>query len=509
MDWTYAAAPRRQRRADRAAEAHRPRGSRDATIALGFGPTARRGAEQPRAPRSTAGFARVDRALPGRLAPLPRRAAPPAQRRRPRAPLRRLADGARRLTRTRPTAAPGIASPRCLGLGDAGLAGRSPTTSSGRATSTRSPPRRSRPATGPGRTARSTTCRPPAEARRLLPAELRRRRHAALDEPAARRGRRPDRPRLAARPHRRRAPGTHVEAAASCILANGPVTRRSAGRTRPATRRRRSRAEIAGLVCAARDRAGATATRAERRRYAADRRRLAAAGRRLDASRRTARSRRKPYYLRLTKDGNPNAGTTYTSATAARRSTSAGSSTRASSSSSGSASSRPTTAIVRSTLPVVDRELGVDTPSGRSSGTATSYDGYGETPTGGTVPEPGETSAAPGRCSPASAASTSSPPASFGDTRPPTRAARARLDAIAATANDGLMLPEQVWDHDRARRAPGPGAGHGFSATPLAWTHAQFVRLAWSIDAGRRSSARPRRLPLRRPLLTAASSGAP
>ena len=29
-----------------------------------------------------------------------------------------------------------------------------------------------------------------------------------------------------------------------------------------------------------------------------------------------------------------------------------------------------------------------------------------------------------------------------------------------------------------------PGEGT-FSATPLGWTHAQFVRLAWSIDAGR------------------------
>jgi len=36
------------------------------------------------------------------------------------------------------------------------------------------------------------------------------------------------------------------------------------------------------------------------------------------------------------------------------------------------------------------------------------------------------------------------------------------------------------------RRAPGfpPGKGTG-SATPLGWTHAQFIRLAWSIDAGR------------------------
>jgi glucoamylase len=36
--------------------------------------------------------------------------------------------------------------------------------------------------------------------------------------------------------------------------------------------------------------------------------------------------------------------------------------------------------------------------------------------------------------------------------------------------------PEQVWDD----------TGEGtLSATPLAWTQAQFVRLAWSIDAAR------------------------
>jgi len=56
--------------------------------------------------------------------------------------------------------------------------------------------------------------------------------------------------------------------------------------------------------------------------------------------------------------------------------------------------------------------------------------------------------------------------------------ARPRLRTIANTANDGLMLPEQVWDK-------GPEAGENTrSATPLAWTHAQFVRLAWSIAAG-------------------------
>jgi glucoamylase len=43
------------------------------------------------------------------------------------------------------------------------------------------------------------------------------------------------------------------------------------------------------------------------------------------------------------------------------------------------------------------------------------------------------------------------------------------------------MLPEQVWDG----RPPGAEPGKGTrSATPLAWTHAQFIRLAWSIDVG-------------------------
>ena len=47
------------------------------------------------------------------------------------------------------------------------------------------------------------------------------------------------------------------------------------------------------------------------------------------------------------------------------------------------------------------------------------------------------------------------------------------------------MLPEQVWDGRPPTGRPGADFGEGTrSATPLAWTHAQFVRLAWSIDAG-------------------------
>jgi glucoamylase len=52
----------------------------------------------------------------------------------------------------------------------------------------------------------------------------------------------------------------------------------------------------------------------------------------------------------------------------------------------------------------------------------------------------------------------------------------------------GAMLPEQVWDtrppadSGNPRFAPGTPT---FSATPLAWTHAQYIRLAWDSAAGR------------------------
>ena len=64
-------------------------------------------------------------------------------------------------------------------------------------------------------------------------------------------------------------------------------------------------------------------------------------------------------------------------------------------------------------------------------------------------------------------------------------AARNRLDTMARFANDGFMIPEQVWDRSES---PGEafrfGAGTG-SATPLAWSMAQFIRLAMNIKHGR------------------------
>jgi len=67
---------------------------------------------------------------------------------------------------------------------------------------------------------------------------------------------------------------------------------------------------------------------------------------------------------------------------------------------------------------------------------------------------------------------------------------RTNLDALRQTyvrgmerfANDGLMLPEQVWDGvgDPTANQYRPGQGTD-SATPLAWTHAEYIKLLRSL----------------------------
>ncbi|UTF59309.1 glucan 1,4-alpha-glucosidase [Gilvimarinus sp. DA14] len=49
-------------------------------------------------------------------------------------------------------------------------------------------------------------------------------------------------------------------------------------------------------------------------------------------------------------------------------------------------------------------------------------------------------------------------------------------------ANEGLMLPEQVWDGVGSNEAYGYELGEGTnSATPLAWTHAEYIKLLRSL----------------------------
>lgn len=60
-----------------------------------------------------------------------------------------------------------------------------------------------------------------------------------------------------------------------------------------------------------------------------------------------------------------------------------------------------------------------------------------------------------------------------------------RLDTMTGFANEGLMIPEQVWDKDDSPR-PGLRCGEGTgSATPLAWAMAQYIRLVINLQEGR------------------------
>ena len=348
----------------------------------------------------------------------------------------------------------------------------------------------------------------PAEGRRLVPAELDGRRHAALGQPAARRGGVPDRARLAARAHRRRAvPRPHQEGRGLPreLSRARRSRRRSAGRTRAATRRGTIAAEIAGLICAA------DIARQQRRRGVRGAatsgppttgRSTSRAGRR----RRTGPYAPRPYYLRLTKDGKPNAGTTYnigdSGPTVDQRKVvdpsflelvrlgvkpandpvirnTVASSTR---------SSRPATRTV-----ATSGTASTSTATARRR-TAANWDiGFPSNPT-----EDWANNTTIGRNWPIFggergeydllAGNTARRPHAAGATWPPRR-------------NDGHLIPEQVWAPDFAPAGqPGFPLGEGtFSATPLAWSHAQFVRLAWSIDAGR---------PVERPSIVAARYGA-
>ena len=209
-------------------------------------------------------------------------------------------------------------------------------------------------------------------------------------------------------------------------------------------------AEIAALVCAAEiaERNGEGATAANYRAMADDWQRKVAGWTRT----RNGPLSSKPYYLRLTTDGNADAGTTYTigdgGPTIDQRRVVDASFLELVRLGVKPADDRD----IRSTLPVVDRELGVTTPNGQFWHRY-NYDGYGETPDGGPFPgdgnrgrlwpllagERGEYELAAGELS--------------GDAAGARRAATARLDAIAATASEGWMLPEQVWDDSRPRAA--------------------------------------------------------
>ena len=287
---------------------------------------------------------------------------------------------------------------------------------------------------------------------------------------------------------------THIKQAADFLVTSPRrrSPRRSAGRTRAATRPATIAAEIAGLVCAA-----DIARAQRRRRVGAERYRRTADDWQKRVEGWTATTNgpysTSPYYLRLTKDGEPERGhDVQRSATAARRVDQrkvvdpsflelvrlgvkparrrGRSATRSRSSTSSSAPA---------------------TPSGATSGTASTSTATARQKDGspwdiGFPANPTEdwaNNSTIGRNWPI-----------FGGERGRVRAAGRRrrgrppsLAHMAAAGQRRLHAPRAGLGAGlrprRAARASRPGEGT-FSATPLAWSHAQFVRLAWSIEAG-------------------------
>jgi glucoamylase len=134
---------------------------------------------------------------------------------------------------------------------------------------------------------------------------------------------------------------------------------------------------------------------------------------------------------------------------------------------------------VVNTLSVVDKDLAVTTPNG-TYWHRFSFDGYGETDTGAEweITDPGD-GRTHGRLWPLLAGERGEYAVAAGQSGAP------YLAAIAASASASDMLAEQVWDGRAPTGQPCCPAGENTrSATPLLWTHAVLVRLAWTIQQG-------------------------
>jgi glucoamylase len=270
----------------------------------------------------------------------------------------------------------------------------------------------------------------------------------------------------------------HVKPAADYIVANGPKTNQDRWENQDGWSPGTIGAEIAGLVTAAElaRKAGAPADAARYEATADDWQR--------NVEKWTATTNGPystgPYYLRLTKDANPNDGSTYSigdsGPSAADERTVVDTSflelVRL-------GVKRPDDATVLNSIAVADDRLAVDTPNGRFWHRF-DFDGYGEQRNGAPWDSfPPDSQATLGRAWPIFAGERGEYELAAGGS------ATANLAAMAGAGNDGYLIPEQVWDDQPPSGQPGFPPGEGtLSATPLAWSHAQFVRLAWSIDGG-------------------------
>jgi glucoamylase len=188
-----------------------------------------------------------------------------------------------------------------------------------------------------------------------------------------------------------------------------------------------------------------------------------------------------PYFVRVTKDGRPDKGTRYAIGD--------GGPARADQRRVVDPSFLdlvrfgildPQDPDVLNSLAVVDRDLRVDTPNG-SFWHRFSFDGYGEKANGDEweITDDGSRETF-GRGWPLLAGERGEYAVQAGQSGAP------YLQAMANAASASDMIAEQVWDGRPPTDTTTYLAGEGTrSATPLLWSHAGLVRLAWTIQDGR------------------------
>jgi glucoamylase len=272
----------------------------------------------------------------------------------------------------------------------------------------------------------------------------------------------------------------HVKKSADYVVAHGPSTPQerweNATGYSPAT----IAAEIAGLVCAA-DIATKNGDRSSARAYLKKADEWQQGVESMTATR-TGPYSASPYYLRVTKNGHPDSGDMmqvsdggpliderYVVDPSFLDLVRLG-------------VKRADDPVITNSIAVVDKQLSYQTDNGQFWHRA-SFDGYGEQADGSQwePSDPGSHKTI-GRGWPLLGGERGEYELLAGAKA----TAAGRLVTMGKAADDAShLMAEQVWDHNP------PGGSDGFtpgeptlSATPLAWTHAQFLRLAASLDAG-------------------------
>ena len=264
----------------------------------------------------------------------------------------------------------------------------------------------------------------------------------------------------------------HIKPAADFILNRGPRTDQDRWEEKPGYSPATIAAQIAGLVCAAEiaklngDKATAGKYRETADNWAQN----------VDKWTVTKSGNASGYYLRITENDNPNDGAKMEINSSSlvvdeRKILDAGFLELVRLGIKG-----PRDPLIVESLKLIDQLIKVKTPAGEAW-YRYNHDAYGETPDGGNY----DARNGIGRLWTLLTGERGEYELAASDIA----AARRRLNTMAGFANDGLMIPEQVWDRqERPAASLRFGAGTG-SATPLAWSMAQFIRLAMSIERGR------------------------